>query len=145
MSAATSDLRIPFVLGFLSCVNLLVRVFALSVTWLGCGTTHHGHESGVEVRALHCMPTKDTRRLLLAHGRSIGMKNENDEDLARSHEVCSYVKVRSFFVWFDSFFFRSIVVGGGLEPDSRLVSSRSSDSMILYVIITAARCALKIS
>ena len=90
--------------GFLTCVNLLVCVFAFSVTWLGCGTTHHGHESGVEVRALHFMPTKDTRRLLLAHGLSLVMKNENDEDLARIHEVWSYVKVRSFFVWFDSFF-----------------------------------------
>ena len=50
------------------------------------------------------MPTKDTRRLLLAHGLSLVMKNENDEDLARIHEVFSYVKVRSSFVWFDSFF-----------------------------------------
>ena len=131
MSAATSDLRIHFLWCFLSFSHPFVCVFAFSVSWLGCGTTPHGHGSGVEVRALHLMPTKETQRLLRAHDLPFVVNNEKDEDLVRIHQVCSYVKVGSFFVWFDSFFFRSIVVGGGLAPDSRLVSSRSLDSMIL--------------
>ena len=62
------------------------------------------------------MPTKETQRLLLAHGLSFVMKNENDEDLVRIHHFRPYVEVIILVCLVRQFFcFRSIVLAVALN------------------------------